>query len=49
MKYYLRDRLETGLGTPEFYERFNTIAERYARYRLIVGAGYRLIEFGIKN
>jgi len=49
MKYYLKYTLETGLGAPEFYERFNTITERYQRYRMIVGAGYQVLEFGVKN
>lgn len=46
MKYYLKYRLITGLGQREFEETFNTIAERYQHYRLIVGAGYAVVGFG---
>jgi hypothetical protein len=48
-KYFIRYKLETGLGTPEFYEAFDTIAERNRRIREIMASGWRELRFGIKN
>lgn len=49
MIYYIRYKLITGLGQPEFCESFGTISERYECYRRILGAGYKLIEFGQRS
>jgi len=49
MKYFIRYKLETGLGAPEFYEAFDTKEERNGRIREIMSAGWRELSFGVKN
>ena len=48
-QYYIRYKLETGLGAPELYEAFGTMEERNRRIREIMASGWRELRFGIKN
>lgn len=46
MKYYIKYKLITGLGSSEFCEWFSDIEERYRHYLRVIGAGYEVTEFG---
>jgi len=48
-KFYLKYKLETGLSSRIICENFQTIEERYQRYRVLIAGGNRIVGFGVKN